>query len=703
MESTESILESVLEALDLELAGFGQVKIAWEKGAAEQALNELLAYFRARKRTLFLVDKGRVFNWLREEQSPEIKRVADELTDNVFLFNQPWDMEKCLTPVRFENDCIDWHHIEEGDDEWMFMLNRHHYLPALVQQYIASGDEKYYRKFEVLITGWMEQEPNFYGREETTWRTIDTGIRVKHWLQALDYLLETEIFSPELFVKMLDYLHKQVNYLFSCCRPELSLSNWRILEFHGAFIAAAFFKEWKEAGKWQAEAAGILERSLYLQVTGDGFHWEQSFMYHHEVLLCMLEAMLAGERNSVPLSPGLKECILRMAKASSHLVTPKGEQPCYGDSDVESMKELLTLCALIFPQERFGISLWKEAPLSLVLRYGSGAKEEVKKLDASPLPKLDYAHEDVGNYFVRSGWGKEDSYLFFKNGFLGSGHGHCDLLHFDLIVEGEPVLTDSGRFTYNPCREKRQEYKKASSHNTVTVDEKEFTLQKKAWGTTKVANEIKRPAVLNRKSVLLQGMNLGYFEEHVLINRKILWIKPDIWFVFDEISAGGEAVHTYRQHFHFSKPSVSCGEQGFFYEEGAVKVSFRPLSKRKLLEMDCMVSPAYNQEYGSKKVILETCMKGNGSLGVLIADESHGTYGLERVLLTDMNGMEPEPGCAEALKVFKENREWVVCVNHKEEGNGRKLYMADGTPVYGRTSVIEKEDGKVMDIMVLEY
>ena len=31
---------------------------------------------------------------------------------------------------------------------------------------------------------------------------------------------------------------------------------------------------------------------------------------------------------------------------------------------------------------------------------------------------------------------------------MGAGHGHSDKLHIDLVVNGEDVLMDGGRYTY---------------------------------------------------------------------------------------------------------------------------------------------------------------------------------------------------------------------------------------------------------------
>lgn len=54
-------------------------------------------------------------------------------------------------------------------------------------------------------------------------------------------------------------------------------------------------------------------------------------------------------------------------------------------------------------------------------------------------------------------------------GSLGGGHGHFDKGHLELVIGGEEVLADPGRYTYVDGTERRM-LKSTKAHNTVTVD-----------------------------------------------------------------------------------------------------------------------------------------------------------------------------------------------------------------------------------------
>ena len=69
-------------------------------------------------------------------------KTADRVCENRFLFDFPRDMERTESTVDFGKK-IDWYYKLNGDEEFMFQLNRHGYLIQLGQAYYLTGDEKY--------------------------------------------------------------------------------------------------------------------------------------------------------------------------------------------------------------------------------------------------------------------------------------------------------------------------------------------------------------------------------------------------------------------------------------------------------------------------------------------------------------------------------------------------------------------------------
>lgn len=652
------------------------------------------------KNNMFLVDQEKVYGYIRNNQDQIDYSYADAVCRQTFTFCQPWDMEKCLEPVHFEKE-IDWCHLHNHDREWMWMLNRHRYWIPVIHAYVATGNDRYLNAVLGQWEHWLDTQKDPEGRHLTTWRTIDAGIRLRNWVKLLEYLTEPDLLPPELLDKITDSVRTHIVYIFSRYRRECSLTNWRVLEFTGVFLASVCFSQLPEAERWREESLAILGQCIRLQVTGDGFHWEQSYMYHAEMLLCMSEVILIGERNQVSIPRFMIEITQKMADAMIHMITPGGLQLCHGDSDVEPLGELLAGLAYQFRSETYGYFADKEPTVSLAGDYGSPLLDAWDSIGARAPEQTDYAHEDVGNYFVRTGWRADDSYLFFKNGFLGSGHGHCDLLHFEVISRGVPILVDSGRFTYREDSPDRQRFKAGSAHNTILVDGEEFTVQNGSWDNTKVATAIKRPCVLNRDIAYLQGAHMGYFEKGVFLNRKLIYIKPDIWIVVDECFSG--QIHQYRQQFHFAGKGSQVEDHQVVYHAGGHIVRMIVPGDGIIEKNTAVLSPGYNQSYESDVVTVEASGRGTTVLAaVILAEDRKNTYKVEEITVRDMSGAAVSRDYASAWSIQKGDESWLVFTNHKEEDTGRAIYLLEGIPVYGRTGVICQRNGDNRNV-VLEY
>jgi len=94
--------------------------------------------------------------WTKEVE----KRIhrADEIVQQTFVFDLPWDMERTYDPVSFEGE-IDWEYKPALDMEFTYQFNRHSYFATLGQAYVITKDEKYARAFVTQITDWIEKNP----------------------------------------------------------------------------------------------------------------------------------------------------------------------------------------------------------------------------------------------------------------------------------------------------------------------------------------------------------------------------------------------------------------------------------------------------------------------------------------------------------------------------------------------------------------
>ena len=152
---------------------------------------------------------------------------AEDLMQNTFVFTDRWDMEPCAVP--YTVPAGQWTHSPNGDPEWVFMLNRHDYLPKLWQAAVLTGEVRYRRKLIDSVMDWIASNP--LTREGTpSTRTIDTGIRCMNWIQLLPFLLAEDALTDQEARTMIDSLSAQFANLRERYIPKYTLSNWGVLQ-----------------------------------------------------------------------------------------------------------------------------------------------------------------------------------------------------------------------------------------------------------------------------------------------------------------------------------------------------------------------------------------------------------------------------------------------------------------------------------------
>ena len=66
------------------------------------------------------------------------------------------------------------------------------------------------------------------------------------------------------------------------------------------------------------------------------------------------------------------------------------------------------------------------------------------------------------------------------------GHAHCDLLSFELSVDGKPAIVNSGTYAYQS--ELRSYFRSTAAHNTATINDEE---QMECWAEHRVARGVR--------------------------------------------------------------------------------------------------------------------------------------------------------------------------------------------------------------------
>lgn len=553
--------------------------------------------------------------------------IADDVVNNRFVFTLPWDMEATVEPVVFQG-AIDWNFMPGDDCEWTVMLSRHRYVVCLAQAFAVTGKHEYLDTFIRLITDFIVRVPLKGSENGYTWRTLDSGIRCSNWVWALKIMEQTTTL-PDTFLDLtVASLKEHIDYLLGCYDPTHLISNWGVLANTGA-LAACFYLQDKGLGNFQPQISLLLHRfdeQAAIQVLPDGFHWEQSPMYHHEVLWCFLETILLMKEHKQEISSTLCQKATAMCYATLYFAKPNHHQWMRCDSDDTDIRDILTLGAYLFRDGQLKHGGLPNLDFDNLWRLGGEAFEPYRELETIVPARISVAMEDSGNYFFRSSWQEDATMLAFKCGHLGSGHGHADLLHFDLFSNGEDVLMDCGRFTYVDNQDRRY-LKSQAAHNTVTVDGKDFTDCCASWRFGVSAKPLKGAWYEDDQYYYVSGCHLGYMADGLMVRRQLVHIKPGIFLICDSLY--GRGTHELTQKFHFN----NAGKLSPASSEAVNYISSR--NKLRLTSLyqdmnytieDACISRSYNQrEISSSLSIKRTILADGGFITVIAMNEQWDT------------------------------------------------------------------------------
>lgn len=622
-------------------------------------------------------------HFIRPDAAKEIIAHADELMHQTFTFNKTWDMERCLMPYTLP--VIDWNDHQNDDPEWCFMLSRMDYLDHLLLASLLTGDIAYADKAKEYILNWIAAHPSIVSEPST--RTLDTGIRVMNWMEALPYLSMLHALTEDELTHITDSMFAQMQYLKENYLPKYKTSNWGSIQTCAIVSVLPFLRADFLSDPLYQWALDEMTLQFSIQVYPDGMHWEQSTMYHIEVLNYGMKAVHYMGLHLQPCPSAVKEQVYALAKALVGQLMPSGEIETFGDSDRVCARDVLSRAALLFDDPTFRFFGLDELDPESLYVLGVPAAQRYATLPASAPQSMHYDGEDSGMYTLRSSWDKDASFTMFTNGSLGSGHGHSDNLHLSACYQGDPVLIDSGRFTYREDHPLRVQLKGMAAHNGVMIDDKAYCVPSDSWGYADFG--------LPLKNYVRHAGNLHYFEGAMLGHdplqvwvRKVIVVDPAIWMIVDEVKCDG--AHEAHSRLHFD-PAATVSPAGDCHRvttphaaltltcPGTVSYTSEPCSLR------------YNEQQPHTVVHSKTAFTDSATLITTLCGDG--------ITVQDapvfQNLTEPTaPDFAQARKfILSPTESYTVAVYSKEIYRGKKVLSCEGMPYHAKCVVIHEKDG----------
>ena len=452
-------------------------------------------------------------------------------------------------------------------------LSRCQHFAVLGQAYWLTSDERFADEFVAQTDDWIETNPWLRG---VNWMcAMDVALRAMSWIWAFHFFADAPACRSTVFrsrfLRAL-YFHGEFvarNIEYGEVNGNHYLTDGVGLVFLGDLHSAtAAGRAWLETGR------RIVLPEILAQTSSDGVDFEQSVPYHRLVLEGFLVAYLLLRIRGEQIPRASWERLERMIEYVAAYTKPDGTVPLHGDADDGRMQRLgtqplndhrylLGVGAVLFNRADFKRAAGAFGDEAFWL-LGPSGYESFAALADDPRPPRSAAFPAGGMYVMRD----HDAHVFVDCAEVGlagrGGHGHNDVLSFELFLGGSNLVMDCGAYLYTASSEWRNRFRSTASHNTVQVDDEELNrfLPGDLWRLEydAVPTDVVW-SVVQGESRLLAG-HTGYrrLEPPVLHHREfVLRNKPIRLTIVDRITGTGR--HKLVSRFHLD-PSVMPDLQG---------------------------------------------------------------------------------------------------------------------------------------------
>lgn len=362
-------------------------------------------------------------------------------------------------------------------------LSRCQHFTVLGQAYWLTGDERYAREYVAEVADWIERNP--WGQGVNWVCAMDVALRAVSWIWGFHFFADSAACADAGFRGgLLRSLYLHGEWIASHLEKGLVNGNHYLSDGVGLVFLGCFFQRTASGREWLATGRAIVLDEMLEQVSEDGVDFEGSTAYHRLVMELFLTAYqllrLNGEQIPAPQWTRLE----RMAEFVEAYVKPDGLAPLLGDADdgraqilgrqpIGDHRYLLSTCAVLFARGDFkrGAGAFHEESFWML---GPGGMEGFDRLAAPQAPRGSRGFDAGGYYVLRHG----DTHVFVDCANVGmrgiGGHGHNDILSFELVLDGMPLVTDCGAYLYTASREWRNRFRSTAFHSTIQVDGEEL-------------------------------------------------------------------------------------------------------------------------------------------------------------------------------------------------------------------------------------
>lgn len=589
---------------------------------------------------------------------------ANETVKGIITHRAHYEMERCTYPVKFNHQL--WNEIPKesinNDPEWNFAFARHSILLNLAKSYAYTLNIEYKNAFTFLFESFFE----YSDINGLSWRSLEAGIRPENWIRAIEIFKEVDSpLSDTLIGKINMSLEVHKELLLNTHRNFHRLSNWGIIQEHGLFVIALYLDDISTIDI----ALKRLEEEARLQIFDDGTHWEQSPLYHTEILHSLLDTIMLSRRHCIPIPKLLEDKARNAAEQLYASIAFDNHIFMQGDSDWIEAEDLVYTAKRLFPDLNIEANKREENYWDFGDKIEP--KIELKRKESIYL-------ENSKNAYLRGN--EVEAHMYFGN--IGSGHGHISPLHIDVYAHKLAFLIDSGRYTYVDSKE-RYELKSLKAHNTVIIDDTAPDIPIESWSYSSIPLSIGGSFKHTDNFDYIEATNLSYLDLKTAIRRKMLRLGDDIIVIIDEIISNTS--HSASVLWHIAPEGNAKINKSSIEIERERQKLYIWTNARTIELKDCYISKHYNKVEPTKVLKLSDKSNRTFNIATVISSKPITVQEIPIMLLDSNRVLTRDEGIA--LEITTQNDKWTILTRAKEIVSQVDILKAGEIEGYGMTLI----------------
>lgn len=363
------------------------------------------------------------------------------------------------------------------DVKFPWELSRLHYLISPLAAALFSEDREANVRFCLdTLTDWRNRNPLAHS---VNWYPMEASMRTVTLTWLLDFVRMNQAVTPvdaattgmlsSLKTLIVRTLYEHAAFVWVNREVAKVNGNHFMANVVALILAGSTFRgQLREAGKWLQYSTKHFSKEVTSQFYSDGVQFEKSCGYHKLVTELCITGWAAACRAGIRFPQEVKSRLIAALEFSSAMTRPDGWATNFGDTDDASVIPFGAVSRSHRSLQFMGHALLESRDGNRPL-----LRDVLASLSDEDLPERSEREEfeyfrDGGYVVVRS---RNSFFLMVDVGEVGmrglGGHGHNDLLSFELALGGQPFFVDPGCSTYTGDLEKKDTYRRTRGHNTV--------------------------------------------------------------------------------------------------------------------------------------------------------------------------------------------------------------------------------------------